>query len=70
MPCLAVPDDEFDHSLQGRVGKGQRTRGKSFIEAVNHWRFQDTGRVCTEMHRSNYCSISLGIEKYEAVRNR
>lgn len=61
MPCLGVPDDEFDHSLQGRVGEGQGARCKSFIEAVNHWRLQDSGCVCTEMHRSNYCSISLGI---------
>lgn len=61
MPCLGVPDDELNRSLQGRVGMGQRTRRKSFIEPVNHWRSQDSGCVRTEMHRSNYCSISLGI---------
>lgn len=63
-PCPAwggLPGDEFDHSSQGRVGEGQRTRRNSFIEAVNQRRVRDGGRVCAEMHGSNYCSISLGI---------
>lgn len=46
MPCLGVPGDEFDHCLRGRVGMGQRTPCKSFIEAVNHWRWAVSAQRC------------------------
>ena len=45
MPCLGVPDDEFDRPLRGRVGEGQGVQRESFIEAVNHCRLQDRGCV-------------------------
>lgn len=48
MPRLGVPDDEFDQSLQGRVGEGQGARRESFIGAVNHCRLQDRGCVSAQ----------------------